>query len=271
VPVILFLALVTGAGAGLALAYAREWHARPARSGEQIERELGIHALGSVPRRSFGAVRNKPMQLVANACDSAQDIRRTTEALRAVRFGVDERCEVTIGCIVAIVSPNHGEGRSTIAFNLACVIAASGRSCLLLDADFRSSEPLFRSGRSLLHAVDGKIPLSKAVARQAAGFDYLGPETSQKLHDPTTYLGGTGMKTLLATARCEYDYVIVDTPAMLVQTDARVIAAFADSIVVVAEWGRTSLNDLRRALRISEAVSSRITGVVINKAPLGGH
>ena len=130
---------------------------------------------------------------------------------------------------------------------------------------------MFREGHFLLDVIEGNIALTDAASQHAQGFDYLGPKPAQDGRDPTASLGGSGMAALLSAARRHYEYVVIDTPAMLAQADACLLAGAADSCVLVAEWGHTSIGDLKRMRQVSDAVTSRAVGVIINKAPWRSH
>lgn len=67
----------------------------------------------------------------------------------------------------------------------------------------------------------------------------------------------------------EFDYIVVDLPSMLETVEVTAVAEALSCIVVVTEWGRTSLDDVELALSDAGRVADRVLGIVINKAPAG--
>ncbi len=85
---------------------------------------------------------------------------------------------------------------------------------------------------------------------------------------PASVLGSTEMATFLADARSQYDVIICDLPDISNHADPIVLASSLDVVVLVAEWG-TSATTLARAARQSQAISARVHGILVNKAPSG--
>ena len=76
------------------------------------------------------------------------------------------------------------------------------------------------------------------------------------------------MQDLLEQLRGRYDYIIVDTPALKPCIDVVAAAHLFDCFVLIAEWGRTTTDDIEWALTSSRTLAERITGVLINKGPM---
>ncbi|MFA5951578.1 MAG: Wzz/FepE/Etk N-terminal domain-containing protein [Hyphomicrobium sp.] len=269
--VILFLSAVMGAGLGVALAFAREFLADPVRSPEQVEQELGLACVGSVPNmprvRSMLRWPGRPLRLVdlrSRSKGTERDL--ATEAFRCVRVAIDQRHRREGACVVAFVSPRDGEGKSTSAYNFAVLTAGTGSRTLLINADLRHRRSWGRSkSDGLLAVLEGEISLDMAVIPQEENLDLLAPEQVTSTSDPTTLLGSKAVSDLIATARKEYDYVVVDTTSLLPRADTRVMLPYFDSAVLVAEWGRTALADLNVALRSTGLGATRVAGVLLNK------
>jgi capsular exopolysaccharide synthesis family protein len=173
--------------------------------------------------------------------------------------------------VLVVTSPGPGEGKTTVAANLAISMAEIGRRVLLVDADLRRPRihtvfglpneagltSLLQS-RSLEKAdVDAMIHRTQAASLFAMP---SGPATSAAAN----LLFSPVMHLLLQRFRDEYDMVIVDTPPSLQMPDARVVAREADAVVLVFRSGRTTRDAaLATAQRFAED-QTRILGTILN-------
>jgi succinoglycan biosynthesis transport protein ExoP len=83
---------------------------------------------------------------------------------------------------------------------------------------------------------------------------------------PADILSCDAMHQALQRAQGNFDYIIIDLPAMLDHVDARAIAPLLDRVLMVCRWG-SPIADLERCLENAEVISSRLLGIVINKSP----
>jgi len=286
----LALAIVAGAGLGAAAAFIREQFDRSVYARDQLVRELGVNCICALP----GPERSKDAPLVAlppkvsrlsiavgltqaltkqDAAGSpallysARDpFSATSEALRAIKVSMDLREARTLG----IVSALPGEGKSSVAISLAATIAEADRKVLLIDGDLRNPTLTkffgFRSGAGVLEVLYGTENLADITHHNGQfRFDFLcGPTKVRPVHT-ADLLGSGAMRKLLADATKSYHYVVVDLPPILPVIDVRACSHMFDSFALVVEWGRTAIDDLEKAFRISPLVHDRLLGVVLNK------
>jgi capsular exopolysaccharide synthesis family protein len=168
--------------------------------------------------------------------------------------------------IILVTSALPGEGKSLTASNLALTLSESyQRRVLLIDADLR---------RPSLHEVFGlanNVGLSDGLAQrgpqavpvlEVSGL--LSVLTSgQPIGDPTGLLTSERMRRLLDEARAGHDWVIIDSPPVGLLTDARLLAAMVDGVVLVVEAAKTPYPDLLRA--IDTIGRERLLGTVLNR------
>jgi Mrp family chromosome partitioning ATPase len=264
IPLVLLLGSSAGLFVGVAVAMRKEHVVRPVRSLEQIERDIGVRALGIVPlvqgRRLLPASHKIPPLLLHDRGD----------ALRGIMIAVNELC-ARDASVIGIVSAHQGEGKSTVAFNLAVLEAESRRSVLLVDANLhRPSLGLSLPRGTLLPPLEGRATLSDVVTRNELGFDFLGECSPESPLHPADLLGSPAMRDLIRTARDRYDCVVFDLPNVLGHADVQAAADLFDALVMVAEWGRTPSAAATRAALKSTMISDRLVGVIINKAPSRG-
>jgi succinoglycan biosynthesis transport protein ExoP len=161
--------------------------------------------------------------------------------------------------VIGITSTVPNEGKSTIASNLAALMADAGRRVVLIDADLRNPT-LARSG---------KVELVQAIGREPTAELALFPLllTEAPVHSDEV-LASQGFRDLLESLRQSYDYVIIDLPPIAPVVDVRAVVTAIDSFVYVVGWGSTKINAVRHHLLADPELHDRLLGVVLNKADL---
>jgi Mrp family chromosome partitioning ATPase len=217
------------------------------------------------------------------------------ETLRALRVNLRLTSGKHPPRTVLVTSAMPGEGKSTLARNLALVHADGGDSVLLIDADLRrpSVPALFAiEGHSgLTHVLSGERWLSTAVvsvqgahepprgtdggllsrwrAEQPAERNHHGSldvlTHGELLDNPVTLLASRAMEELLAAARKRYDIVIIDSAPILAVTDTVPLLGLVDAVVLVARLGVTTRDAAERLTETLKRVpEAKVVGVVAN-------
>src|SRR5579859_3981521 len=187
------------------------------------------------------------------------------EAYRALAanlsFAYADRQLQTIG----ITSAAAGEGKSTTVANLAIALAEGGRRVIVVDADLR------RPGLHTLFGLEGKDGLANML---------LGEQAQLPLHEtaapgvrllasgpasanPLEALTSRRFDHVLAMARAQADFVLVDTAPAGALADAAVLAPRLDGMLLVVSAGRTKRDLARRAREQLERVKANLLGVVL--------
>jgi capsular exopolysaccharide synthesis family protein len=169
--------------------------------------------------------------------------------------------------VVLITSPSAGEGKTTTAAHLAAVLAEFGKRTLVVSADFRRPRvhELFDVEREpglsdVLESGTGKIHLSDLqMTTNCLGVSLL--PSGSPVHNPAHLL--TQTRALIAAARKLFDFVIVDTPPLLVANDATELAAVADMVLLKAKADRTSRDGAMGATEMLRRVHAPLVGVVV--------
>lgn len=167
---------------------------------------------------------------------------------------------------LAILSARRGEGKSTVAYNLAKSLAALQPGILLVDADLRQPTLHEKAGCAnevgLNDVLRGEAPLDRAVQHIAPGLDVL---PSRGNEDNPVALLAT-FETLLEQAGQTYGMVIVDAPAMAAVSDGLLIASEVDGSLIVVSADRDSERDTQRAIAQMGLIGvENILGVVVNR------
>ncbi|WP_082801382.1 polysaccharide biosynthesis tyrosine autokinase [Herbidospora cretacea] len=191
-----------------------------------------------------------------------------TEAFRALRtnlqfVGVDGRPRSLL-----VTSSGTGEGKSTLAINLALAVAQTGRRVALVDADLRRPSIArclgLEPAMGLTDVLAGSARLPEAL-RRWRDVDVL--PSGRIPPNPSELAGSPGMLRVMSDLTADHDLVIVDAPPLLPVTDASVLATVCDGVLLVARAGRTRRDALTQATGQLGRVKARVVGGVLNFAP----
>jgi succinoglycan biosynthesis transport protein ExoP len=189
------------------------------------------------------------------------------EAFRSIKVAADLNGSRVIG----ITSTVPGEGKSTIASNLAHLIAHSGKRVIVLDGDLRNpslSRALARNSRAgLLEVLDGQVTLEEAVyVDKDTGLRFLPAVVKADTAYTSEILGSDVFKKFVEDLRKDHDYIIIDLSPIAPVVDVRSTTQIIDCYIYVIEWGRTRINLVQHQLSGFPELQDRLLGVVLNKA-----
>lgn len=252
----LALAILIGIFGGFGFACVRDRYDYPLESARAIRIALGTRVIGVVPRMTKrGRVfETDPSSDVAESCRTLYN---------TIADGVPPEESKTI----LVTSPARGDGKSTLATNLAVAMAQQGKHVLLVDADFRSPslQRIFNlRGREGLSNLLGGQEISTGIVYDSGvvGLDVLPAGTF--LGNPLEMLNSERFATVLDYLTDLYDHVIFDAPPTVPVDDARIIAASADVTLLVLRAGRANRRLAEQARDGLGAVGAKIMGVVVN-------
>ncbi|MBQ8323161.1 MAG: CpsD/CapB family tyrosine-protein kinase [Clostridia bacterium] len=172
------------------------------------------------------------------------------------------------GTVIVMTSACPEDGKTTVSVNLALMFAMSEAKVVLVDADVRKGRVARffrkRSAPGLADFLSGQSDLSSIVHRshENENFSYITCGT----HSPRPYelLESDEMKNLIAELKKEYDYVVVDTPPLLLVSDALAITSEADGAVVVCRHQVSYVSDIAKTLNTLSFAKANVLGVVVN-------
>lgn len=253
----LLVGLLAGIVLGLVGAVAADTLDRSIREPRVASEAFDTTFLGSVPRqRGLSAT---PLSVLKPGTAAGESYRVLRTAIRFRDTGTPLRS-------VLVTSAAAGDGKSTIAANLAVSLAQDGSSVILIDADLRRTrlDRIFRlpEGPGLADVLLGKISLGAALAPFGHGLRILRTGLAQV--NPSEALGSQAMADLLEEAMGAADFVIIDAPPTLPVADAAVLAAVVDGTVIVCRWGKTTLHAADATRQSLVNVGANIVGVVLN-------
>jgi len=276
------LAGLGGLALGLMLALGRELADKTFRTPAQIERILGVPCLGVLPKLAPSQARRPMPSRKQDARVLARDLgvfqhvvraplSRFAETLRSVKLAIDFAPADNGMRVIGVVSSMPGEGKSTTAMNIAELIAASGSSVLVIDADLRSPtltrEVTPEAEGGLFEFLVDNVPINDLIhTDEERRLKFLPAAGKGGAAQKTDLIGSSKMAQLLTAARQTYNYVIVDLPPLAPVIDAKAIAGAVDGFIFVVEWGATSIATVSDALHNAPLVNQKIVGCLLNKA-----
>lgn len=174
---------------------------------------------------------------------------------------------------ITITSANPQDGKSTVASNLAIALADMGRRVLLVDCDLRKprQHSVFTVdntwGLSDILTEDTPVmtyPL-EALARQTQVQGLMVVTSGAPLESATNYIHSARFRELLERFRGEFDYVLIDTPPMMLVPDARVVGQWSDGVILVLRAAQTLQSDALVIARRLREDGTTIIGTILNQ------
>jgi capsular exopolysaccharide synthesis family protein len=262
---------------GIIIALLAERSDRRIRNLEDIE-GLGLAVLGLVPRIG-SATAQGPRRRRQQAQSSAnkdliahhQPMSGVAENLRTIRtnlafMGADHGLRAFV-----VTSASPREGKSTVAINLAITLAQSGKRILLVDTDLRRPRVHrafgLASRRGVTTALVGEAkPTDVVLTTEVPGLDIVtcGPIPP----NPSELLHTEAFRHFVEVLREKYDHVLFDSPPLGAVTDAAILAAQLDGVMVVVKSQSTTREALRVTARQLNDVGARVLGAVFNDVDL---
>jgi exopolysaccharide transport family protein len=292
--------LIAGLALGAALAFLLEQLDRGFHSSKQTEELLGVPVLASVPKAdkevelgfmvrlltyfdfldpltrflrlksAKGASRHdRTKRALMSNLTGQKPLSTYTEAIRALRMGIRFADVDNPRKIILITSALPGEGKSTIASNLAQHAVRSGERVCLVDMDLRhpavSEVYAHDATKGVLDIALGEAELKDALLfEQTTGLAILpGPRNNGFTHTAEV-LGSQKVRDLLQQLAKVFDLVIVDTSPLLPVTDGRVLIDSVDAMVLVIKWEDTKRDAVEAALDACYHLEDKFIGTVLN-------
>ncbi|MBX9584575.1 MAG: CpsD/CapB family tyrosine-protein kinase, partial [Gemmataceae bacterium] len=196
------------------------------------------------------------------------------EAFRAARRAIAAALHNRGHVVVLVTGPGPGDGKTTVAANLAVSLAQAGKRVILVDCDLRSPgvQPLFQLGRhgdGLRSVMTADVDLRLAVRSCQVGNLFLLPAGRGEM-DPVDLLTRPKFRELIAELRGRYEYVLVDAPPATADKELAALAEYADGAVVAVRAGADAPDRAGWAAGQLAAAGAKVLGAVVNTGPGAG-
>jgi capsular exopolysaccharide synthesis family protein len=281
------LGFLAGVVLGVMVAFAQEGLDHSIKTAEEVESLLMIPALAVVPLQRGNTARwaiagTKWAFKVRENGDSRQtanqDVALTiserpqsvlAEAYRALRTSILLSLAPNPPKLILITSAQAGEGKTATALNLAQSLAQRKGQVVIVDGDLRKGGIAKALGlenkKGISTVLTGGDKLDDALQSWALQPNLWVLPAGPVPPNPAELVGSDRMAELCKELATRFEHVIIDSPPVLVVTDATIMAGLVDGVVLIAESGRTNRAGLMRTRGILENAGARILGVVLNK------
>lgn len=261
----LAIGLALGVLLGVALAFLRDVLDNTVKDRHVLEDITSVGIVGTIP------LDKERRKIPATTFDN--DNSAFAEAFRKLRTNLQFLAVDNPPRVIVVTSSMPSEGKSTTAINIALALAENDQNVALVDGDLR--RPRLDKYLGLVGSVGfstvlaGRASLSDAL--QKTTFPGVSVLTSGAVPpNPSELLGSLAAKKVLDELRSHFDYVVIDSSPLLAVTDAAILAAGADGVLIVARYGETKREQLTHAVGSLRSVGAPVLGAVFTMTPSRG-
>jgi len=274
--------LIVGLMLGITVAFVQEGLDSSVKNADDIERFVPVPALAVIP--SAASVRPRGSWLPGNGKhfpsgngEISLAVAKTpssplAEAFRTLRTSILLSTAPRPPQSILVTSSQPGEGKTLTSLNLAQSLAQRGGKVLIIDGDLRKPGIARALGLSdkkgLSGLLTGAHTLDEVLLHVELPVNLWVLTAGPHPPNPAELLSSLTMERLLKELSGRFDYVVLDSPPLLAVTDATVLSAMVDGVVLVVESGVTPRNAVVRSFRMLQDAGGRILGTVINKMDL---
>lgn len=270
--------------AGLAIAFARYMLDNKIRSAASLESRFGLTILGTIPESARSAGNRRRLDSsdvlgLAGRADGEMSLNQRRDNFRLIESFKELRTNLQFLRpdealrIVTVTSSHPGEGKSSVASNLAVTVAESGQRVILVDGDLR--RPVIADNFGLISSV-GLTDVVLGRAELADVLQTVGNHPSLQVlasgpipPNPSEILASARFKDLIDTL-AENALVLIDAPPLLPVTDAAILARRFDGCLLVVSAGRTTYDELSKSISSIRKIGGEVLGAVLNRVPVSG-
>jgi len=258
---------------GVGLSVALELMDTRIRTPAEVARQVGVPLLGSVPDLAEDDRLSLDTNLALVSYRSPESL--LAEAFRQLRTSLLFTSDQPIKSVL-VTSPNPGDGKSTVAANIAIAMARSGNRVLLVEANFR------RPALARLFDVPDALGLSNVLVGMNIASEAIQATAVENLDllvggamppSPADLLGSQAMQRFLDEQKKNYDRVVVDGAPILVVADSHLLAEIVDGVVLVLRANENTRGMAQRGTRMVWSLKAKLLGAVLNgvRATKGGY
>src|SRR5487761_994552 len=286
----ILLAFLVGIVGGVGLAFLREYLDDTVKSPDDIQTLTGLPSLAVVPAFANGKGNRALARISRQAgfegpgedarvelISQQQPKSQVSEAFRALRTSLLLSQADHPPQVVLVTSSLPREGKTTAAANLAVTLAQLGDRTLLIDCDLR--KPGVRRALNLPNGHGPDIGLSSYLAGVALLHDVIVPHpaipnldaipTGPVPPNPADLLSSHRMMEAIEDLRHQYKFIVIDSPPIMAATDAVILSAVVDGVLLVVWSGETPKEAFSRTRDLLSAVKGRLLGVILNAVDSG--
>lgn len=270
--------IAEGAALGLAIMALYVLTRRTVKSRKELKRQINLEDYGSIPHIQKKKRRKKENQFHVNLLDDRVP-QVYLEAVRKLGIKVMKEMEQKGHQTLMVTSSVPGEGKTTLAVNLAIALAKQGKDVILVDADLRHpsvaehlKECTVKEG-GLGAVLRGEKTLEDTISEvniSSAGSLYLLPVTEPQAQD-VKLLGTSAMRKIIKQLKASADVVILDTAPSELLADAPALAKYMEAVLYVVKYDHAKVRQIRTGVQALAMSGVDIMGYVFNADPTGAQ
>ena len=237
---------------------------RRVRLSTDVFNRTGLPTVGQLQRFRGGGGPAGQLQVVMRPTSAVAEEFRAIRTNLSTRIDLDQEAAALL-----IASPTGGDGKTTVAANLAVVFGLAGRSVILVDADLRNPR------QHLIFGIENEVGLTTVLNSPTADLDRVVQRTDQPnvsilpagpiATNPSELLGSLRMRQVIEELRRRFEVVLLDSPPLLSVTDGTVLAGVATGSVLVLRPNKTQVEELGAAADALSQARRPIHGVILNQ------
>ncbi|HDH96183.1 MAG TPA: polysaccharide biosynthesis tyrosine autokinase, partial [Proteobacteria bacterium] len=259
------LAILVGLVGGVGLAFLQEYLDNTVKVQEDVETLVGLPFLGAVPSYREEAEAGEEASMLFALGHPRSSF---AESCRVVRTNLIFALANRERRRVLVTSPGPQEGKTTIAANLAVILAQGGSRVLLVDSDLRRPliGELFGFGRDTKGLTDlilGRVSVDEAIKSTEVEGLFVVP-SGPIPPNPSELLGSPRFRELVELFSERFDWAIFDSPPVVAVADSVVLSSLVDGVVLVVKSAKTTRDLLKRAYKQLSDVNAPLLGTVLN-------
>lgn len=238
---------------------------RTVGSEEDLGQLVNLECLGKIPNvRGFAGRKNKE---ICPVLTDSSDKFGFNEAIRLMRVRVEREMEKHNSKVLLVTSTIANEGKTTLSINLALALANKGKRVLLVDCDLRNPSVAQAMGNprdlGLSDFLQRRVELDQLLRREKNGnlFTIGGGKPVSR---PEMLLHSNRLKSLIASARNSFDYLILDTPPCALMADTAEILTMADCALLSVRQNFACRQQILEGVQILGDSHKPILGCVMN-------
>jgi capsular exopolysaccharide synthesis family protein len=239
----------------------------------EIEGVMQLPSLAVVPRsRRLGPESGQVSMAHRNLQVLSQPKSQFTESFRSLRTSLLLSTAGHPPRVILFTSATPSEGKTTVAGNLACVLAQGDSRVLLIDADLRRPNVHHRFGllgkTGLTSVLSGTAQLGDVIQHIAEVPNLFVLPSGPVPPFPTEMLSSDAMRDLIERLSQQFTHIVIDSPPVLSVTDGVILSRFADAVVLVIRHGKSSKHVIQRARDLLMRSGAPMAGIVLNAVDL---
>ncbi len=256
------------------IAYLLEMADRSYRNPDEIAGDLGMPIIGHLPLATLSRADRVDEKVDSSIVTLHKNRSSLAEAFRGIRTAVFFGCQQGNIKVIQVTSPVPGDGKSTVAANMAVSIAQSGRKVCIIDCDFRRPRVAkifgLKEDVGLVQVIGGKVELEDAI-QQTTIENLFSVTCGRRPGNPSELLSSEMFADALAALKAKFDFVIVDTPPILVVSDPANVASLVDAVLLTVRLRRNLKPIATRAAQMLHSINANMLGVIVNGIGVGGN